>query len=377
MTQEFFNRPFFEWSGYLILLLGFVLTLVIQLVFYRRVIVANRASSPNRAERPISVLLNVRNESERLEQFLLKLLDQNYSNFEIVVVDDFSADSTLIILGVMAKKYPKIKFSSLNQENRYSEKMAMNLAMKAAKNDWVLLLTPETNLDDPDYLTKMNQELDDDSQMLVSYVNYNTEKAKYNRLCRVERMDAFWRASANQRASISLFYQQVNVLFNKQLYFKTGGFKGKMNAHYAGLELVFNQLGKLNVKFSTALQASLREDRLTDRNEFQDLVKKHIRLFNDIAFSKKWLAWLERLAKLLFLTGLLTLLLTDIQYWYVFVPIPFVAIIIQAVLIKSMLRCLAEKKIFLSSFMYVFVRPFLYFYYRASIYLQLQRNKWN
>ncbi|RKD92778.1 glycosyltransferase [Mangrovibacterium diazotrophicum] len=377
MTQEFFNRPFYEWGGYLILLLGFVLTLVIQLVFYRRVIVANRAPSKSRAERPISVLLNVRNESERLEQFLLKLLDQNYSNFEIVVVDDFSADSTLIILGVMAKKYPKIKFSSLNQENRSSEKMAMNLAMKAAKNDWVLLLTPETNLDDRDYLAKMNQELDDDSQMLVSYVNYNSGKTRYNRLCRVERMDAFWRASANQRASIPLLYQQINVLFNKRLYFETGGFKGKMNAHYAGLELVFNQLSKLNVKFSTAIQASLREDRVTDKDEFQDLVKKHIRIFNDISFSKKWLAWLERLAKLLFLTGLLTLLFTDIRYWYVFVPVPFIAIIIQAVLIKSLLKCLAEKKIFLSSFVYVFVRPFLYFYYRASIYLQVQRNKWN
>lgn len=377
MTQEFFNRPFYEWSGYLILLSGFVLTLVIQLVFYRRVIVAHRVPAGNRDERPISVLLNVRNEAERLEQFLLKLLNQNYSNFEIVVVDDFSADSTLIILGVMAKKYPKIKFSSLNQENRYSEKMAMNLALKAAKNDWVLLLTPETNLDDPDYLAKMNQELEDDTQMLVSYVNYSDGKTNYNRLCRVERMDAFWRASANQKASIPLFYQQINVLFNKSLYFETGGFKGKMNAHYAGLELVFNQFGKLNVKFSTAMQASLREDRLTDRNEFQDLVKKHIRIFNDISFSKKWLAWLERLAKLLFLTGLLTLLFTDIRYWFVFVPVPFIALLIQAVLIKSLLKCLAEKKIFLSSFVYVFVRPFLYFYYRASIYLQVQRNKWN
>jgi len=100
MTHAFFARPYYEWSGYVILLVGFVLSLIIQLVFYRRILLKKTRSDGEVEERPISVLLNVRNESERIEQFLMKLLAQNYSNFEIVVVDDFSADSTLIILGV-------------------------------------------------------------------------------------------------------------------------------------------------------------------------------------------------------------------------------------------------------------------------------------
>ncbi|WP_163716605.1 glycosyltransferase [Mangrovibacterium lignilyticum] len=377
MTQEFFDRPVYEWSGYFFLFFGFILSLVIQLFFYRRILSVRKVSEDIQEERPISVLLNVRNESERIEQFLLKLLDQNYSSFEIVVVDDFSADSTLIILGVMAQKYPKIKFSSLNQENRYSEKMAMNLAMKAAKNDWVLILTPEANLEDPNYLARMNQEMDADSQVLVSYVNYEAEGKRLNRLCRVERLDAFWRASANMSASIPLFYQQVNVLFNKKLYFDNGGFKGKMNDHYAGLELIFNQMERLKVTYCLSPQTSLREKRITNKNEFEDLICKHIRIFSGLNFSKKWLVWLERFSKLLVLSGLLVLLFTDLQYWYFYVPIPFIAIFIQIVLIKSLLKRLAEKKIFLSSFIYVFIRPFLYLFYKASIYLQVQRHKWN
>ncbi|WP_372773245.1 glycosyltransferase family 2 protein [Mangrovibacterium sp.] len=377
MTQEFFSRPFYEWSGYLVLFLGFILSLVIQLVFYRRILPANGVSDSAKEERSISVLLNVRNESERIEQFLLSLLNQNYSNFEIVVVDDFSGDSTLSILGVMAQKYPKIKFSSLNQETRYSEKMAMNLAMKAAKNDWVLLLTPETRLDDPNYLSRMNDALGPDEQVLVSYVNYEAGVGRYNRLCRLERLSAFWQASASHSASAPLFFQQVNVLFNKQLYFSSGGFKGKMNAHYAGLELILNQLDGLKVKYYVSPETNLRQNYTTDKSEFEDLLRKHVRLFSGLNFSKKKLAVLELIAKVMVLVGLIGLLKTDLSYWYVFVPLPLIILFVHLFLVKSLLNRLAEKKIFLSSLMYVFVKPFLYLFQTTSIYLQLQRNKWN
>jgi len=377
MTHEFFNRPYFEWSGYLILLLGFILTLIAQLVFYRKILSAKSNESEEIPERPISVLLNVRNEEERIEQFLLRLLDQNYSDFEIIVVDDFSADSTLIKLGVMARQYPKIKFSSLSQENRYSEKMAMNLALKAAKNDWVLFLCPETTLDDRDYLSKLNREMKADDQMLVSYINYEAGADRYNRLCRVERLHAFWKASASRVAAVPVLYQQVNVLFNKQLYFKNDGFKGKMNAHYAGLELIFNQHSKLNVRYSIAPGTRLQEKRVTDRFEFKDLLRKHIKLFIGLGRRKKWPARAETLAKLLLLSGLVSLLITDLEYWYIYLPVPVILFVIHIVLIKTLLKRLAERKIFLSSLLYVFVRPFIYFFCRASIYLQVQRNKWN
>lgn len=376
MTQEFFERPFYMWSGYFVLLIGFILTLIFQLVFYRRILSKKRRGEPFATERGISVLLNVRNESARIEGFLMKLLNQNYSNFEIIVVDDFSADSTLIILGVMAKKYPQIKFSSLNQENKYSEKMAMNLALKAAKNEWVLFLNPETNLDDPNYLAAMNSALGADTDALVAYVNYEPGAGKYNRWSRVERMSAFWRGSAQSR-SIPVFFQQINILFNKNLYFQTGGFKGKMNAHYAGLELIFNQINKLRVKYIINPGTMLREDKIVDKYEYADVMRKHVRLFRKIPSGKKRLAFFEGLSKLLVISGTASLLFTDLKYWFLYVPVPVILLIIHLFLTKSLLKCLAERKIFLSSLVYVFVRPFLYLYYSATTRLQAHRSKWN
>lgn len=377
MTQEFFERPFYMWSGYVLLLLGFILMLVLQLVYYRRLLGRKKNNDSPAEERGISILLNIRNESARIESFLTKLLNQNYSNFEIVVVDDFSADSTLIILGVMSRKYPQIKFSSLNQENRSSEKMAMNLALKAAKYDWVLFLNPETNLDDPGYLAKLNEAIAPGTEAVVAYLNYEAGPGRYNRWSRIERLRAFQKASACQSSASPVFYQQLNVLFHKKIYFDAGGFKGIMNAHFAGLELIFNQLRKLNVKYTIAEETRLREDKQADKYEFDDLMRKHVRLYRRLPLRKKKLDIASLAGKLLFVSGIGTLLFTDLKFWFFFAPVPVLLWLTDMFLTKSVLKRLAERKIFLSSLAYVFVRPVLYLFYSTSTRIQAHRSKWN
>lgn len=377
--QEFISRPALEWSGYILLLLGFVLSLVIQLSMYWRSLrkQASAEQAVKKPQRPISILVCVRNESERIEAFLTDLLNQNYSNFEIVVVDDFSTDSTLIKLGVMARKYDKIRISTISQESKYSEKLALSLAIKAAKNDWLLIANPDSVIDNPNYLASLNDALEDDSDMVVSYMNYANAGTYYNRLCRIERANAFLRSSVSNLVAVPLIYQQCNVLFRRQLYSDGGSFKGQMNMHYAGMELIFNKINKLKVNFSFQPDAALRETKLTDKYEFRELIKKNIRLFAKAGWSKNWFINLEWATKLLFLASFVALLVTEPRYWYVYSPLVLIVWIIHLFLIKSLLKRLAEQKIFLSSFTYVFVRPVLWFIYRASLHLQLQRTKWN
>ncbi len=377
--QEFISRPAFEWSGYVLLLLGFILSLVIQLVLYRRILMRplKEPATATKPQRPVSILVCVRNEADRLEGFLTDLLNQNYSNFEIVVIDDFSTDTTLIKLGVMARKYSKIKFSTISQESKYSEKLALSLAIKAAKNDWLLVVTPDSKIDNPNYLATLNEALEDDSDMVVSYINYGNSTKHYNRLCRVERLDAFWRSSVTKVASVPIIFQQGNVLFKRSLYAEGGAFKGQMNAHFAGLELIFNKVKKLKVNYCLEPDATLREEKITDKYEFRELIKKHIRLIAQGGWSRSWPLSFEQLSKLILLVSIIGLLVTEPEYWFVYIPLPFIVLLVHLFLIKSLLKRLAERKIFLSSFTYVFVRPVLWFIYRASLYLQVQRNKWN
>ncbi|MGD9557803.1 MAG: glycosyltransferase family 2 protein [Mangrovibacterium sp.] len=115
MVTDFFDKTYYEWIAYALLLTGFVLALAIQFgLYFKLIFLKEPKEAPD--EQPVSILLIVRNEEERIEKLLIKLLEQEYSEFEIIVVDNFSEDNTLTIVGALARRYPRLKYSALSQE---------------------------------------------------------------------------------------------------------------------------------------------------------------------------------------------------------------------------------------------------------------------
>jgi glycosyltransferase involved in cell wall biosynthesis len=56
----------------------------------------------------VSIILPARNEEEYIEKCLDSLINQDYDNYEIIVIDDSSEDSTGKIISEYAKNHPKI-----------------------------------------------------------------------------------------------------------------------------------------------------------------------------------------------------------------------------------------------------------------------------
>lgn len=56
----------------------------------------------------VSIILPARNEEEYIEKCLDSLINQDYENYEIIVIDDSSEDSTGKIISEYAKKHPKV-----------------------------------------------------------------------------------------------------------------------------------------------------------------------------------------------------------------------------------------------------------------------------
>ncbi len=375
MSPNFFDRTLFQWAGYILLFSGFLLIMLVQFGLYIRLLFLKKVNADS-PEKFLSLLLTVRNEEGRIEKILTQLLNQNYQNYEVVVVDDFSEDATLTIVGVMAKKYPRLKFSSLNQEARYSEKISINLALKAATSEWVVFVSPETVFFDPDYLKRINEENSEPGVLALNYVNFEAQRGFYNRLCRVERFWGFLTSAAWSTLRLPVFYQQNNILFQKQIYFDQAGFRGKMNDHFANLELIFNQAkSKVQVCLDAGMQ--LREDVQLGKAEYMELVRKKFLLNRDLGFWKRLVLSLEPLSILIFQVGLIWLLVTEIRNWLIFVWPVVVITFIQVFVVKTLLNRLSEKKIFLSSLAYVFAQPVLKIMHRFLIYMHVRRSKWN
>lgn len=372
MDLDFFDRTAGGWILPGIFLGAVLVELFFLLVFYLRLLFLKK-SSESAPEEPISVCLCVRNEEERIVQVLTQLLEQQYGDFEVVAVDDFSEDATLQKIGQMAEKFPKLKFTTISQETRFSEKMSINLALKAAKKSHVILIRPESEHIGPQFLKKTN-DLSAGSKLLISYSNFSPERSFYNKLCRTERYLLFLNSAAYSLSGFPVFYQENNILFFKDIYFDSMGFKGKMNHHFANLELIFNEAVKKAVKVSIEEETFIHEKSKIEKKDFTDLIRKKIQLTKRLAFKKRLLLFTEDFSKLAFLLSFVLMLVTEPRIWLFVVLIAVVVFVFQFIIVKKMATRLNEGKIFLSSFVYTYMRPVINLYHASKIFIHDKRN---
>ena len=89
----------------------------------------------------ISVIVPAFNEEQSLGQCLGSLLDQNYEDYEVIVVDDGSTDKTLEI----ARSYEGTKVKVIHQENE-GKAGALNTGIGASMGSIVLTVDADTRL---------------------------------------------------------------------------------------------------------------------------------------------------------------------------------------------------------------------------------------
>lgn len=116
--------------------------------FYR-----NRPTTESEANpEGVTVVVAAHNEKENLEQLIPALCEQDYPNYDVMVINDRSNDGSRKLLEEMMAKYPRLRTVTVKYtpEHLTSKKYALTLGIKVAKND-VLLLT------DADCMPSSNQ----------------------------------------------------------------------------------------------------------------------------------------------------------------------------------------------------------------------------
>lgn len=106
---------------------------------------------------PVSVVLTAHNDAEWLKENLVYLLEQDYPDFEVVVVDYLSQDDTASVLKLLKEYYPHLKVvpfvgnisvregvASHEDVNLFQgKKYPLSIGIKSAKNDILMLADPE------------------------------------------------------------------------------------------------------------------------------------------------------------------------------------------------------------------------------------------
>jgi len=101
----------------------------------------------------LSVIIPACNEEESIEQAVTQLINQDYPNFEVVVVNDRSTDRTGVILAELDIKYPQLQVITINDlpPKWLGKNHAIYQGVKHATGEW-LLFTDADIMFSPDSL---------------------------------------------------------------------------------------------------------------------------------------------------------------------------------------------------------------------------------
>lgn len=209
----------------------FLIQLYFSLFVHLKLAVVPIDSLPETGRQPLSVVLCARNEVENLKRYLPSVLEQQYPDFEVVVVDDRSWDGTADVLEDFAKQYKHLKIVTVTEGTKFiaGKKFAVTMGIKAATHEWLVFTDADCLPASEHWLMGMQQPEDKGVEILLGYSPYLKRRGILNSLIRFETF--FTAVNYLSFALKGIPYMGVgrNMAYKKSLFFKNKGFAAHMH----------------------------------------------------------------------------------------------------------------------------------------------------
>lgn len=210
---------------------------------------------------PLSVIICARNESENLRNFLPAVLEQDYPDFEVIVINDGSTDESETLLNSLEEKYHHLYHSFTPEDSKYisRKKLALTLAIKASKHNWLVLTEANCQPASNQWLRLMARNFTSRTEVVLGYSGYERGKGWLHK--RVAFDSLFTSLSYLGWALAGKPYMGLgrNMAYRKELFFKEKGFSAHLNLQRGDDDLFINQVAKgSNTRVETDVNATMR-----------------------------------------------------------------------------------------------------------------------
>lgn len=176
---------------------------------------------------PVSVIIAARNEKYNLERNLPSILNQDYRNFEVVVINDGSWDGTKELLKEFAASSAKLKIVTLELDEKFhrGKKFALTMGIKAAANEHLLFADADCTPCSDQWISSMVSPMKNNEVQVV--LGNSPLMVKNNVLGSMVNYETFHTAIQYLGyANRGLPYMGVgrNLAYKKSLFFENKGF---------------------------------------------------------------------------------------------------------------------------------------------------------
>lgn len=117
-----------------------------------------------------SVIVPVYNAEKYIKQCVCSLVNQQYGNYEIILVNDCSTDTSLELCNSFARQYTNVVV--INQSQNKGVSAARNKGIEVAKGDYILFVDSDDFVSE-DYFETLETLIVEEEYDLISFGNYD------------------------------------------------------------------------------------------------------------------------------------------------------------------------------------------------------------
>ncbi|MGB4776120.1 MAG: glycosyltransferase [Daejeonella sp.] len=192
---------------------------------------------------PVSVIVCARNEENNLIKNLPAILNQEYPDFEVVVVNDCSMDDSEHLLRELESQYKNLKVVNIYEHERFKhgKKFAVTLGIKAAKHEFLLFTDADCQPNSYQWLRIMQANFTGEAEIVLGYSPYERLSGFINKLIRFETFLTALNYFSFALAGKPYMGVGRNMAYTKSLFFKGKGFASHMHLASGDDDLFVNQ----------------------------------------------------------------------------------------------------------------------------------------
>ncbi len=214
-----------EWIIGGILLLSFIAIVFTYLKFYLPAILYKDTWAEKNI--PVSVIICARNEEENLRENLASVLQQDYPQYEVIVVNDCSIDNTEQVIDQHLNRYPDklVKINvPLSENYKHGKKMAVFIGIKHAKYEHLVFTDADCKPSSNQWLKIMVSHFDDNKEIVLGYGKYREENSFLNKIIRYDTLTIALQYFSSVIRKNPYMGVGRNLAYVKTLFFKNKGF---------------------------------------------------------------------------------------------------------------------------------------------------------
>lgn len=317
-------------------------------------------TSNNNFNEPVSVIICAKNEAQNLIANIPFFINQNYSDFEIVLINDRSSDNTLEVLEQFKIDFPeKIKIVNVFESEQFwgSKKYALSLGIKTASHEHLLFSDADCKPLSEKWISEMVANFNSEHHIVLGYSSYKKIKnSLLNKLIRYETL--LTAIQYFSYAKIGLPYMGVgrNLAYTKSDFFSVNGFSKHMNIKSGDDDLFINQIANRKNTANCFSKNSFIES--SPKTTFKDWIlqkRRHISTAVHYKPIHQYLLGLYFFTKVSFWI-IATVLLSFNSYWEFVLMLIFLKIaLLYTVIITSAKKLDAKDLILFSPFLELFL----------------------